>query len=380
MPAASESAMMRGAELWCGNPLSDKTTVGLYLVNGWNNVEDDNGGKSIGASLNFKPSAKWNFIINGIYGPEGGPTSPAAGFFGGIGFPTAAVLQTGLVDLIAQWTPTGKIKLAANFDYAIVPMGWKQLQPQENVFVTDPVDDWIETLSRKRLPAIAGPLIRLGQDHVPDWMVIWEHDFDMLRELAYEYVQKVVTRYRRGVAVWNVASGISTNSSFTLSFEQIIELTRLLVSQVKTLLPGARTLVTITHPFGEYHARGRSSVAPMLYAEMLANAGINFEAFGVEIEYSPDGPQLLGTAGALRRALPLLDDAFAVVYGDSYLTCNYAAAERVLRMNCASVGTAGSSSVQITALLAGSRVRVIPSETMRASPRGALMEDLGQGA
>jgi len=52
-------------------------------------------------------------------------------------------------------------------------------------------------------------------------------------------------------------------------------------------------------------------------------------AFGLEVQYSPDGPQLLGTAGALRRALPMLDDAFAVVYGDSYLTCDYGAAERV---------------------------------------------------
>ncbi|HEY1494551.1 MAG TPA: nucleotidyltransferase family protein [Candidatus Solibacter sp.] len=48
--------------------------------------------------------------------------------------------------------------------------------------------------------------------------------------------------------------------------------------------------------------------------------------FGLQIEYSPDGPQLLGTAGAIRRALPLLGDAFAVIYGDSYLPCDYAAA------------------------------------------------------
>jgi MurNAc alpha-1-phosphate uridylyltransferase len=51
-------------------------------------------------------------------------------------------------------------------------------------------------------------------------------------------------------------------------------------------------------------------------------------AFGMEIAYSPDGPQLLGTAGAIKLALPLLGDTFAVVYGDSYLTCDYGAAER----------------------------------------------------
>jgi NDP-sugar pyrophosphorylase family protein len=45
--------------------------------------------------------------------------------------------------------------------------------------------------------------------------------------------------------------------------------------------------------------------------------------FGVQIEYSADGPVLLGTAGAVRQALPLLGDAFFVLYGDSYLPCSY---------------------------------------------------------
>src|ERR1035441_7840986 len=49
-------------------------------------------------------------------------------------------------------------------------------------------------------------------------------------------------------------------------------------------------------------------------------------AFGLHVEYAFDAPQLLGTAGALRRALPLLGDAFAVIYGDSYLPCDYRAA------------------------------------------------------
>lgn len=170
------------------------------------------------------------------------------------------------------------------FDYAVVPMPWKQLQPEEQVFNTESVDDWVETLNRKRVPIIAGPLLQLTEQDMPDWMFIWEHDFDTLRELAYEYVQKVVQRYRKAVAVWNVAAGLSANGLFPMSFEQIIELTRLLVSQVKNMLPNARTLVTITQPFGEYHAKMLSSVPPMLYAEMVAQAGINFEGFGLELE------------------------------------------------------------------------------------------------
>jgi len=45
--------------------------------------------------------------------------------------------------------------------------------------------------------------------------------------------------------------------------------------------------------------------------------------FGLALDYSPDGPTLRGTAGAVRHALPLLGDAFFVVYGDSYLPCSY---------------------------------------------------------
>ena len=46
--------------------------------------------------------------------------------------------------------------------------------------------------------------------------------------------------------------------------------------------------------------------------------------WGVRIEYSFDGPRLLGTGGALIRALPKLGEAFYVLYGDSYLPIDYA--------------------------------------------------------
>jgi hypothetical protein len=173
---------------------------------------------------------------------------------------------------------------ATQFDYVVVPVPWKQLQPEEHAFTSEAVDEWVEMLGKRRVPMVMGPIVRLDEATVPDWMVIWEHDFDMLREMSYEYVQKVVQRYRRAVSAWNVVAGLPTNAAFTLNFEQVIELTRLLVAQVKTVIPNARTMVTVTQPFGEYHARGRASVPPILYAEMVAQAGINFEAFGLEIE------------------------------------------------------------------------------------------------
>ena len=45
--------------------------------------------------------------------------------------------------------------------------------------------------------------------------------------------------------------------------------------------------------------------------------------FGLVIQYVSDGPRLLGTGGAVKRAAELLDGAFFVLYGDSYLQLSY---------------------------------------------------------
>jgi NDP-sugar pyrophosphorylase family protein len=56
-------------------------------------------------------------------------------------------------------------------------------------------------------------------------------------------------------------------------------------------------------------------------------------ALGARVAWSEEGPTLLGTAGALRAALPLLEESFLVTYGDSYLSFDYAEPLRVLAAN-----------------------------------------------
>ena len=45
--------------------------------------------------------------------------------------------------------------------------------------------------------------------------------------------------------------------------------------------------------------------------------------WNLHVSYSPDGPVLLGTGGALKQALPLLGDKFFILYGDSYLPIDF---------------------------------------------------------
>lgn len=65
--------------------------------------------------------------------------------------------------------------------------------------------------------------------------------------------------------------------------------------------------------------------------EMIEREFGDGRAWGVSLAYSFDGPVLLGTGGALKRALPKLGPEFFVLYGDSYLPIEYAPIVRHFR-------------------------------------------------
>ena len=65
--------------------------------------------------------------------------------------------------------------------------------------------------------------------------------------------------------------------------------------------------------------------------EMVRASVADGREFGLHIDYSFDGAVMLGTAGALKRALPLLGESFFVLYGDSYLPIGWTAVESAFR-------------------------------------------------
>lgn len=81
----------------------------------------------------------------------------------------------------------------------------------------------------------------------------------------------------------------------------------------------------VEHQLRLLSSRGISHVVLCVghLGEMIRDAIGNGVRFGLDVEYVFDGPRLLGTAGALRNALPLLGNPFFVLYGDSYLDIDY---------------------------------------------------------
>ena len=66
-------------------------------------------------------------------------------------------------------------------------------------------------------------------------------------------------------------------------------------------------------------------------AEAIADHVGDGAAYGLHLDIVPDGEILLGTGGAVRRALPQLGDTFWVTYGDTYLSVPMAEVEEAFR-------------------------------------------------
>jgi hypothetical protein len=241
--------------------------------------------------------------------------------------------------------------IVANCDFLTLPMRWVDLEPEEGEYVFTGTDRWIEWAVRTaKLPLVGGPLIDFRPTCVPEWLYIWENDYETLRELVFEHVQTVVTRYRRTIGRWSVVSGLHANNYFRLSLEQVMDLTRIAVLLVRKLQPQARIGIEISQPWGEYYATTRKSIPPIAYAETLVQANVPFEVIGLRIQMGQPAP------GQTQRDLMTF----------SALLDRYAALEKPLAVTCLGVPAAPIAPSSLTARAAA------PTEESEVRPAATL--------
>ncbi len=81
----------------------------------------------------------------------------------------------------------------------------------------------------------------------------------------------------------------------------------------------------VAHQLQYLRQQGVTSVTLCIgyLGEMIQDFVGDGSRWGLTVSYSLDGSVLLGTGGALKQALPMLEEKFFVLYGDSYLPINY---------------------------------------------------------
>ncbi len=174
-------------------------------------------------------------------------------------------------------------RIAEFAQFVQVPFVWRNIQPTENAQQYDATDATVRTCANAGLTLRGGPLLNFGVRSVPDWMYIWENDFEAIYEATREHVERTVRRYAKQVSSWIAVSGLHADNVFGFSFEQVMELTRMAATVIKQHAPRVPVLIEISQPWGEYYARNQQTVPPLLYADMAVQSGVNFDAFGMEL-------------------------------------------------------------------------------------------------
>lgn len=211
---------------------------------------------------------------------------------GGFGSPFCGVVAPPVAP-----NPAGVRRICEAFDFVRIPFTWREMEPKEQATSYSHTDAWVKACQSARLTVHGGPLLSFGVRTVPDWMYIWENDFETIVDYAKQHVRRTVKRYANKVSCWTVTSGLYADNVFSFNFEQIMEMTRMAATVTKQLAPRSQVILDLTQPWGEYYARNQRSIPPLLYAEMALQSGVPFDGFGLQFLFG------LGSAGFRTRDL-----------------------------------------------------------------------------
>jgi hypothetical protein len=130
--------------------------------------------------------------------------------------------------------------------------------------------------------------VSFSRANLPDWIYLWEQDYDHVHQCISQHIKGVLKKFGGLVHAWEVIDAVHCENSFHFSLEQLMDLTRMAAMLVKQQAPRAAAIIGITLPWGEYYARDARTIPPMLYADMVVQSGINFDAFGLDMRFGRD--------------------------------------------------------------------------------------------
>ena len=202
--------------------------------------------------------------------------------------------ELGRVDFGCHWeatrdNPRASQRFGETFNYATVPFVWRSLEPREHEFEWKWHDDWIHWLEARGIVIKGGSLIRFSERHLPDWVWIWENDFETIRDSIFDHIERCVQRYRGRIDHWDAVTGLHVENCMNFSLDRIIEITRVCTHAVKRADPASQVVLDVLYPWGEYYATNQRSIWPYHYAEMCINAGVTFDVIGLQMFFGTAG-------------------------------------------------------------------------------------------
>ncbi len=186
--------------------------------------------------------------------------------------------------------PAAKLFLQT-FNAAEVPICWRDTETTEGRYSWTVNDKQVEWCRKHKLKVLAGPLLMLDPAALPDWLYLFEDDFESVLDFASGLVRAAVGRYRGKVDAWICAGRINTAEVLALSEQQRLRLVARSVELIRDLDPDTPALVSFDQPWAEYMRHRYSDFPPLHFADTLLRAGVQLSGLVLEMNvgYFPGG-------------------------------------------------------------------------------------------
>lgn len=187
--------------------------------------------------------------------------------------------------------------LAANylaaFNTALLAPCWREIEATAGQLNWESLDRQVQWCKDHGLRICMGPLIALDLRNVPDWLYLWEGDFEELEGYIDGFLQAVVQRYKGRVQLWHVAARMNVRCALDFSEEERLKLVVEALQKVRALDSRTPTVVSFDQPWAEYIAKEDQELSPLHFADTLARGELGLAGIGLEcnLGYSPSGTQ-----------------------------------------------------------------------------------------
>ncbi len=179
--------------------------------------------------------------------------------------------------------------LSNNVDIVSLPMQWSDLEPSAGQYQWEQTDQWVKWIQQNGKHAIAGPIIDFAtKDAIPSWVREQSFDFPSMRDLCYNHLEQVVTRYGGAISFWNVVSGINLNMHISLNLNHMVDLIRTAALVVRQKRRDAKVMIEIAHPFSEFVTTEANACNTSVLLARLAQEGVRLDAVGVQLLVGKD--------------------------------------------------------------------------------------------
>ncbi len=177
---------------------------------------------------------------------------------------------------------------------AVVGYPWGQIAPVEGKYRWEEFDLQLSWCRRRKITPIAAPVLEFRPGALPDWLWLWEGDFDAILGMVADVVKQTVGRYKGKLPYWRLVSRPASSDVLGLTEEQQIQITARALQVAREISPTTQFIVDFDRPWGEWVGNRAFQIGPLHLANSLAQAEVGLSGIGLEVAlgFGPPGSHI----------------------------------------------------------------------------------------